>query len=233
MIWFLATIQLSNKTMVSNSSQTASSTNYSSEMHMHATSIPTKLLCCSSRCSRLTSLATCVLFCFLADPVQADVTDKRIDRRNATDATGNYFIIFCARKSAADKPGVGHAFVIWAQENHSGQYSTAQAFGFYPEGDKKLGLFGPVPGDLKNESTQRDPTKLQLITHRLTVQVNQKIWQESQSRIKQWNTSSYNLVHQNCVHFTYEVASDLGLVVDRRSAEYPSSFLSRLIESAK
>lgn len=181
--------------------------------------------------NRLSLIVALALLC--SQNSFAEVVDHRIDKRNATETEGNFYVVFCARKTSDDKAGVGHAFVVWTQENDRRQYSTAQAFGFYPKSDKKLGFFGPVSGDVKNESTERDPKKLSLITHRLTVQVNKKVWIESQARIKQWETEKYDLFANNCVHFTHDVAADLGIITERRDTELPSDFLARLIESVR
>ncbi len=167
-----------------------------------------------------------------ADDVK--IIDSKADKRNATEASGSYQIIFCARKSKDDKVGVGHAFVVWAKTDERRQFSVARAFGFYPEASaaKKV-AFGDVVGDVKNESTEQDLSKIALITHRLTVEVNRDVWESSQKQIKEWETTDYNLFHHNCTHFCHAVAMDAGIVVKSPNAEFPWSFISCLIEATK
>lgn len=162
------------------------------------------------------------------------IVDAKADKRNATEANGSYQIIFCARKSKGDKDGVGHAFVVWAKADERRQFSVARAFGFYPEASaaKKV-AFGDVVGDVKNESTEQDLSKIVLITHRLTVEVNRDVWESSQKQISVWEITDYNLFHQNCTHFCHAVAMDVGIVVKRPDAEFPWTFISRLIEATQ
>jgi hypothetical protein len=163
----------------------------------------------------------------------ADVIDRTLDLRNASETSGNYYVIFCARQSKEDKEGVGHAFVVWAEEDQARKRSAARAFGFYPEDGKGTkAVFGDVAGALVNEATKPSGEKLSLVTHRLTVRVNRDRWRESQKEIAQWKTTDYNLFRNNCTHFVHAVAFDLGLIVERPRAEFPSHYLARLIELA-
>jgi hypothetical protein len=162
-----------------------------------------------------------------------DAVDRTLDLRNATDVSGRFFVVLCARKSKDDKEGLGHAFVIWAKEDDKRQLSAEKAFGFYPkEGEGKKAFFGDVKGKLVNEAMQRGGKAL--FNHPpFDVQVNEKAWNESQRRMNDWKTSEYNLFGRNCTHFVYDVASDLGVFTKKPDAEFPSVFLSRLIEEAK
>jgi hypothetical protein len=91
-------------------------------------------------------------------------------------------------------------------------------------------VFGDVVGDVRNESTERELSKIALITHRLTVEVNREAWESSQKQIKVWEVNYYNLFHQNCTHFCHAVAMDVGIAVEKCSTEFPGTFISRLVE---
>jgi hypothetical protein len=163
----------------------------------------------------------------------ADIVDRKLDLRNATDANGNYYVVFCARHSSDEANLPGHAFVVWGKEDSENQMSSAKAFGFYPaDGEKKKMIFGNVKGELANEATKK-PNQQSLLTHRLIVQVNKQKWLDSQKEVATWRTEDYNLFSNNCTHFAYAVAADVGLDIAKPGTEFPSHFLVRLIEEAK
>src|SRR5689334_3337225 len=83
---------------------------------------------------RLFALSLCYVACMSSEGVRAQdrVVDRSLDLATMTESSGNYYVVFCARKSGSSG-GVGHAFVVWGKEDSGKKLSSAQSFGFYPE----------------------------------------------------------------------------------------------------
>lgn len=148
--------------------------------------------------------------------------EKTIDKRNACDASGNvYYVVFCARGGSL----TGHAFVTWYTEDNYQKMCISQSYGFYPE--QGIGVFGAVPGDIQNEAWKPETT---MVTHRLTVQVNEYAFLASQQLISRWETKDYSLWENNCINFCMEVAKTIGLTVPPKgTTTFPSTYLEKLI----
>jgi hypothetical protein len=157
---------------------------------------------------------------------------RQVDLRNATDAKGKYFLVFCSRESP-DITIPGHAFVVWAEENEEKMMSIASAYGFYPaDGNKPR--FGDVPASIKNEATVDASTKSDLLTHRLIVQVNKDKYDAALAVMEDWKDKKYNLLAQNCVDFTHAVAVAAGVKAPRpEKVAIPSRYFKAMFDDQR
>lgn len=165
-------------------------------------------------------LAIAAMTCVMAAEAQ---NIKTIDKRNRSENT-TYFLCFVA------KPGVpGHAFVVFGQENEGRAMSTEEAWGQYPKSSKKAWM-GSVPGGVVNEAMHGNSGSGY---SRLIVRVNSDQYRQAKGLLARWQRKdSYQLVAQDCVTFTAEVASTIGLKVPKRSQGglLPATFIHSLIQ---
>lgn len=164
-----------------------------------------------------------VALSFFVGQLQAE--DLRLDRRRYIDRSGNrYYIVLAARNGSP----TGHAFVIWGKEDSKHRYSSQTAFGFYPESGKKFGVFGSVPGAIRNEALKPYSS---LITDRVIIEVNSDWYEASKVEIAKWSTSDYRLFSRNCISFVRAVAQRTNTKLPAwSSTDYPSTQVKKIIE---
>lgn len=150
--------------------------------------------------------------------------DKTIDRRTMSDGSGSrYFVVLCARGGSA----TGHAFVVWGMEDAQKAMSSQEGHGFYSK-NGEAGLFGPVPGELKDEAVKKSISQ---ISDRLIVEVDRKVYEASRTAISRWATTDYRLFGTNCISFAADVARTMGLSTPPQgSLTFPAAFLQKLIQ---
>ncbi|RYG87899.1 MAG: hypothetical protein EON59_06060 [Alphaproteobacteria bacterium] len=124
------------------------------------------------------------------------------------------WVIFMGRSPGGGSV-VGHAFVGFGSEDSSQQISWEQGFGLYPNGSLSGGaslLIGPVAGHLTREASMNSDVIL-------SCRVSPSQFQKALALRDRWaNTSSYELIIQDCVTFTFEVASLLGIKLPPRES---------------
>lgn len=113
-------------------------------------------------------------------------------------AKERFWIIFYA-----DYPNIntgsyaGHAFVSLIKEDLHGK-KMEQCWGFYPK--EGIGLFGDVPGDIRNDLARQKDIGLE-------VEVTPMDYQNALLTVNRWRSRAYNLNTSNCVHFLEDIAS--------------------------
>lgn len=164
-------------------------------------------------------LAVCSIF-----PSLSHAEDLRLDHRRYTDRSGaRYFVVLAARGGSA----TGHAFVVWGKQDPRQQLSSQAAFGFYPAQSNRFGVFGAVPGAIRNEALK--PTS-SLITDRVIIEVNRDWYEASQTEMAKWATSDYRLFSRNCISFVRAVAQRTNTKLPAWSkTDFPSSHIKKII----
>lgn len=154
-----------------------------------------------------------------------------LDARVTDDsAFGNFYVVLAARSSQG--AGVGHAFVVWGIEDPGAQMSSANAYGFYPDGMGKAIFGADVPGAIVDEAT-KGPNHA-LLSSRLIVRVGKAEFEASQHLIADWETQDYNLYNRNCVFFTKAVAESIGLTgLSDPTAKLPVEYYASVVESVR
>jgi len=180
--------------------------------------------------SRRRFLAAGLALAVLAPAVAAAVKiDRVIDLRTESRA-GSFALLFCSRKNAGAGPDVGHAFVVWVAEDPERCFSSAEAFGYYPQRDDAAGIVravvGPVPGELRREMAEG-----RIVTSILKVKVDEAAYRASERARERWISGHrYQLLVSDCESFMMEVARSAGLKVPPRwAAPTPHAFLEQLI----
>lgn len=158
---------------------------------------------------------------------------KTIDRRTASEES-RYFLVFCACGGTDEATSLtGHAFVVVGKEDAENQVCTQAAFGFYPvkDGDVVKSAFKTVPGEVVDEVTKGS---LAATTNRLIVEVNKPAYEKAEAVRKKWaEKGEYRLILKDCVTFTKEIATEIGLTIPDRSGfdNLPQKYILALMNA--
>jgi hypothetical protein len=140
---------------------------------------------------------------------------KDIDLRS--DLNGDpAWILFLARKpDVAAGSFAGHAFVGFGREDQSKQMSWQEGFGLYPQsgpaGAASL-FFGTVPGHVVKEASLHSDL---VISCRVSPSQYDAVVKVKEAWAKK---TDYQLIYQDCVTFTLDAASKLGLRLPSRES---------------
>lgn len=169
-----------------------------------------------------------------AAPVRQVWTDLR--ERETDDA---YYVLFFRRSGGP--LGLGHAFVGLAKEDADARQSQMRAMGLYSR-DGAIQFFGEVPAMVVDEVRAGS---LRKVTDQLTCRVDRAAYDAATRVVKSWAESTaakpldpkvegYQLVLQDCVTFTAEVARSIGLAVPSRwRTMLPYDLIDTLIDIAE
>lgn len=158
---------------------------------------------------------------------------QSLDLRSKTTTIAHplYFVVFVSRESPGIGPG--HAFVLWGTEDNTAKVSIQEAWGFYPKDDSK-GVFGDVPGEVRNEAYKKSKDKVVNYTARLVIQLTKDDYERSKFVRNRWKSEfqNYNLAKRNCVSFVKEVADSLGVATPSVSSlpDTPLEFMTKTIK---
>lgn len=145
----------------------------------------------------------------------------KIDRRTYAEKPSYQITI------VAEDGELGHAFVIWSQEDDKKRMSTQEATGFYPQSDKNnvRALFGQERGRIFDDIRERRDIQVDVI-------VNSDAYERSRSVYARWKAEGrYVLGFSDCTTYVSEVARAAGIPVpDRMFAPYPIDFVRGIIK---
>jgi hypothetical protein len=195
---------------------------------------------CSSLGSKARAVLVAVIFCLIAMPEAAlsaadedRPLDVNVDLRSGAVVPEDYAIVFCARPVSATgeaKSPVGHAFVIWAQNDAKLRACTVHANGFFPDndGDELKSVFREVPGTVSDSALRNKPSAGEC---RLVVKVTKQQWQATEKIRTEWTEKKYRLTKSDCVTFTAAVAGELKLKTpDRKLFDFPAPYVRKLAQ---
>ncbi|MDB5013911.1 MAG: hypothetical protein JWQ25_2113 [Daejeonella sp.] len=155
---------------------------------------------------------------------------KTIDKRTATDATGNvYHLVFIAKPTIlADGQNAGHAFVVWGVEDAQRRMSYAQGWGLYPINGLKALTLGKVPGKIQDDGVTSGDY------NRLIVKVDKSVYQATLKKMEEWaKEGNYQLLTHDCLSFTIDMATIAQLTTPARTGfdNIPWNYLLSLINA--
>jgi hypothetical protein len=156
----------------------------------------------------------------------ADVAQRTVDKRNATEA-GEYGIGFSAK---ASDDGYDHAFIVWYYSDPKGMRTVRRGAGFYPVASpdtKSYDLIFGITGMVFDDSKVK-------VDRELTVLVNKDVFDRAIAVEQRYqNGHTYHLALDDCTTFVTQVASAIpGLTVPNRVTHlYPSSYISALFDA--
>jgi len=118
---------------------------------------------------------------------------------------------------------VGHAFILWEEEDNQAQMSISKGLGFYPAtGNSAYEVLFGGPGVIRSD-VDRVPER------RLTVLVNTPVWNAALARRNQWHQSgTYQITAQNCVSHVHDIAAVLGLETPASDWTRPLTYIGDL-----
>lgn len=174
-----------------------------------------------------------------AAPESAGPRVVSVDLRSQVDE-GAYYVVFFKRG-----PWPGHAFVGLGTEDPGAAQSKFRAFGLYPRGGLPAAaaswVVGEVPASLVDETRHGS---LRAVTDQLICRVSRTSYDAAERVRADWVASTalpseaqgaegYELLRQDCVTFTAEIARAIALKVPPRSrTKYPQDLIDELITAA-
>jgi hypothetical protein len=171
------------------------------------------------------STVTCSVLFALASPLLADDGVLLTKDLRAKGSNSAYSVVLAARSG-----GVGHAMVILGREDGKKMVSSIEAFGFYPKEGK--GVLGPVPGMIADELAQGKGVAR--ANTRVILRVDKEQFDKIDAVRKKWLQAKYQVLEADCVTFTSEVATTLGLKIpNRETAKLPVAFIEKIAELNK
>lgn len=185
---------------------------------------------CLSMLARLNAIIVGILLAAgLAQPAVAEVV-REFDLRKAAQDEVQYYVVLCARDSPAG--GMGHAFVVWIEQDERTGNTRSMGYGFYPgASDAVLRLF-IGKGKVIDEATKSSSVNPLLLTHRLIVRVDRDQYLASVAVKEKWERSArdFNLMARNCMHFVYDVDRAIGLSSPKPNLfEAPPRYFDRMM----
>jgi len=132
-------------------------------------------------------------------------------------------VVICSREGTP-----GHAFVVLGHEDEEKLVSSVEAFGFYPD-DKLKAVFGPVPVKLANEFAQGKGTAKAAC--RVIAKVDEPTFRKVNAIRRDWVKRKYDVLEADCVTFTGDVCTALGLKTPERiDAKLPAEYVRQVFE---
>lgn len=123
---------------------------------------------------------------------------------------------------AAQRGGLGHAFVIWNKGDDAARLTIQQAVGFYPTGDTKKyeAVFGSKPGKIFDDASEK-------LDYVLYVSVNSDSYERARQVYDKWlSRGNYQLGFNDCTTFASEIGAALNLKMPNRLfAPYPIDYI--------
>lgn len=118
---------------------------------------------------------------------------------------------------------VGHAYVIWEEEDDQARMSTSKAIGFYPKATLLYDVIFGGPGILKPDDERRAERKL-------TILVDRDDYEAAERERDSWNSDgTYQIGVSDCVDHIASIAHKLGLKVPDSTWIQPLQFMDDII----
>ncbi len=157
------------------------------------------------------------------------------------DSPTRYYVILAARE-ASGKSVFGHAFVMWARENHQRQMTEVEAYGYYAtaEWPGVMGAaVGTVPGALRDEIAKRSSEEGCCTWSSPDVigvfRVTRETYRRTQQVRDRWaaQANQYQLGASDCVTFISEIGTTLGISMPGRGPtnSHPTGYLRSVLQS--
>ena len=170
------------------------------------------------------ALAALILTLSVSHHAPASAEMRKIDRGAKTwGKSEGYWIMFVARDNVP-----GHAFVVWGiRDRKNRSWKSLRGYGLYPRDAAKV-AFGSVPGRIARESTR----SLKGADNGLAVAVSKQMFEYSLTNTRAIGSypTQYNLLTENCVHFTDLVARAISLNTPTMSnfRRHPQGYIAAL-----
>lgn len=140
---------------------------------------------------------------------------KEIDLRIDVEGDPRWVVFLGERPDIPGGHIVGHAFVAFGQEDSQRQMSWQEGFGLYPLSSAMGGaslVMGLVPGEIRDEGSRSSDVTM-------SCRVSRSQFEAARAAERRWGARpDYQLIHQDCVTFTLEIAGILGLKLPPREA---------------
>jgi hypothetical protein len=153
-------------------------------------------------------------------PTPPIVTDRRVSQSERP-----YFVTFCAGLASNTIGFPGHAYVVWTPELPT-DLSSGESAGYVPCRylDQMPSLWTHVTGQISNHCTSGNMRNLSF----LTVIVNRADYEKTRLTCNTWKTDKFQAGVRDCVAFSNEIASELGLKTPHTIYKYPQDYLREL-----
>jgi len=140
---------------------------------------------------------------------------KELDLRIQVEGDPLWVLFLGKRPDVANGAFVGHAFVGFGREDSSRNMSWMEGFGLWPQSSAMGGaslVIGRVPGIIQDEAhTSSDVV--------VSCRVSQSQFDAARDVKERWGARpDYQLIYQDCLTFTLDLAASLGLKLPSRES---------------
>lgn len=146
-----------------------------------------------------------------------------VDMRSETGSS--HYVILCCGLASNPHGFPGHCYVAWAQSLPE-KLDNLETRGYVPEysQDQIPSLFHDVPGILVDNASRGNLRNLDAVV----AIVDHDVFEKTQEISLKWKHRRFRVGQSDCVAYTDEIATCLGLKTPDRLYKYPQNYIAEL-----